>query len=977
MLFLRTFGGAAIVADDGVPLDGTATQRRLLALLATLAVAGDAGLTRDRLVGLLRPEGDPTRVRHALTQALYHARRSLGCDDLFGVGADIRLNPTRIASDVDQFRNHVAAGELTAAVDLYGGPFLDGFFVSGSPEFDQWVSATRDRFAKKTIVALDKLATLEEERSAWLASAVWRRRIVDIDPLSAAATTNLMTALANGGDRALAIHHAQLYSVLVREQLDLEPDESVELLVARLRRSSPARALPAVAIESVPPAAIALTGIDEPSRLASVVRGRRPSFDRWITAAGLVATVAVVGMLVTTALPQMAADLSSSEAASSMRRQIVIVPFRATGADASVGYLREGMVELLSTRLGDDSLGRSVDPGAVLTAWHATASKTGGADLSIDDTRHLAKRFDAGRLVTGSVIGTQSHLVVTARLLAVSDGHVDAEATVQGSADSITTLVDRLAARLLAESAGEHERLAVRTTESLPALRAFLIGQAAYRRGNYQAAMGEYERAIGLDSTFGIAAFQLALSADRLNDAEQHDRALAIAWANRTDLIERDLVHLIAFAGPRYPAPSTMAEQLAAWNRAVDVAPDRAEVWYELGYHLYHDGSVVGLDSARWKAGAAFRHALDLDSVDHVGARQMLILSAARSKDTTLLRRYASASLMQTVRDPIVPFVRWRLSIATGDSAALRDVRSRFDRLDDVNLRLIAMASMHDGVGVEDGLRAVRLWSARHPQQPGWLDPFLAQHAFALNQGRPADALAITVAIGELQPHMRTQLRLRVLDAIYGGGDAAAGERAAADLAAVADAPATGDLSRGLQLADLCVLEQWRLAHGSAQTARATIIRLRQAPQPRSMIPVAPNQRACAVMLDAWLAVSTRAANAEQRVVALDSLTLTGPAAGDAANYSNILLARLYDQLGHPDRAYRAIKRRSYMTGWPRYLATSLREHARLAWIARDSAPSHDMYAIYLALRTSQPVTVPVQARRGSFLRRHAAHWGR
>jgi len=55
-----------------------------------------------------------------------------------------------------------------------------------------------------------------------------------------------------------------------------------------------------------------------------------------------------------------------------------------------------------------------------------------------------------------------------------------------------------------------------------------------------------------------------------------------LAWANRHDLNARDLVHLVAFAGPRYPAPSPEGEQLAAWERAVSLSPDRAEVWHEL-----------------------------------------------------------------------------------------------------------------------------------------------------------------------------------------------------------------------------------------------------------------------------------------------------------------------------------------------------------------------------------------------------------
>ena len=60
-----------------------ASQRRTLALLSVLAVAGPLGMSRDKLVALFWPEADSERGRHALTQALYSARRVLHCDDLF------------------------------------------------------------------------------------------------------------------------------------------------------------------------------------------------------------------------------------------------------------------------------------------------------------------------------------------------------------------------------------------------------------------------------------------------------------------------------------------------------------------------------------------------------------------------------------------------------------------------------------------------------------------------------------------------------------------------------------------------------------------------------------------------------------------------------------------------------------------------------------------------------------------------------
>ena len=957
MLHLRTFGGAAISADDGIPLDGAASQRRLLALLSALAVAGESGLTRDRLVGLLWPEGDPLRVRHALTQSLYQARRALQCNDLFDAGADIRLNPAHITSDVDELKGHLDRGDLSAAVDVYKGPFLDGFFLTGSTEFDQWVNATRDRYATRITVALEKLATGEEERGNWQAAAGWRRRVVELDPLSAAATTKLMVALANGGDRALAIHHANLHTALIRERLDLDPDESIQSLVAQLRRVSP----PApVTTAQVSRSSASQWALATPDSLKSVHRGSKPA--AWIVRAGLVAAVALIGFLVVALIPRTTRQLESTELSADSRGPIVVAPFRTDGADPSLAYLREGLVELLSTRFVDDTLGRSVDPGAVLTAWHRVKDKSGVNDVSREASIRLGQQFHASRLVAGSVIGTPAHLVVTASLISLGSTHTEIDASVEGSADSLTVLVDRLAAHLLAESAGEHDRLAARLTQSLPALRAFLNGQQAYRSGNFQGAVEQFERAIAFDSTFGMAAFQLALVADHLNDAEQHDRALAIAWANRRDLTERDLTHLIAFAGPRYPAPSTKFEQMAAWNHAVEVAPDRAEVWYELGEHLYHDGGVVGVDSPRVRSAKAFARALELDPDDRAGARPLLILSAARARDTALLRRFADPSVVRGMHDPFATFVRWRLAIATGDSDVARRIQDGLSTLDNGNLRLIAMASLQDGVDVPTGLRAVSIWSARH-ENIGSLDPLLAQHAFALNQGRSAAALAITGRIHDLQPGLRSDLRLRVLDAIYSEGDTTAANAAAAELETATRVSPVGDLARGLQLADLCVLEQWRLQHGRTEKTQTTIDRLRTAALPRTQIPVAANQRTCAMMLDAWLAVETHSSGAERQVAALDSVTLSGPAVSDAANYSHILLSRLYDRLGHPDKAFGAIRRRHYMTGWPRYLSTAEREHSRLAMLAGEKSQARDVRERYLALRVPVPAvaTTPVR----------------
>jgi len=232
---LQTFGAAVVTRTSGAPVGGAATQRRTVALLAALAVSDEPGLSRDKLIGLLWPEVDADRARHSLTQALYAARRALDADDLFKVGTEIRLNDQRITSDVREFENALRAGELRRAVELYRGPFLDGFFVTDSAEFERWTSSQRERLQAKVAGALEQIASEFERAGDYRSAVESRKQLVALFPFDAAAAVNLMTALARSGDRAAALHPAHLHATLLREELELEPDPVVEALAATLR----------------------------------------------------------------------------------------------------------------------------------------------------------------------------------------------------------------------------------------------------------------------------------------------------------------------------------------------------------------------------------------------------------------------------------------------------------------------------------------------------------------------------------------------------------------------------------------------------------------------------------------------------------------------------------------------------------------------------------------------------------------------
>lgn len=941
-------------SPEGVPIGGAAAQRRLLALLAILATGGRAGVSRDRVLALLWPDGDPDKSRHALTQALYHARRALGSDDLIDAsGGDLRLDDALVTSDVEQLEEAARRGDHRRVAELYQGPFLDGFFLSGSAEFERWASEQRQRIARIAADSLEALAAAAESRQEYAEAAAWRRRQVALDPLDARATVLLLDALAASGDRTGALQHARVHESLVRQELDVAPDPRVTHAVVRIRRelaegSSPLQASPVapppvapspvapspVAPSPVAPSPVAQSPVaqspvaESPAAESPVTEPPTPpgpSHRRLAFAATLLVLAALAGISAWQRRPGTAVSPT-------LDQPVVVAPFRVAGASAELAFLRDGMVELLSTRLADDSSDKAVDPATVLRAWRAAGFGT-LADVPRDSAVDAAARLGAGHLVLGSVVGTPSRMVLSAALIDVGTRRMVAEGTADGPSDSLTSLVDRLAVRLLAGEAGEGDRLDARLTPSVRALRAYLEGRSAEEQGEYLAAARAFERAVDQDSTFTLAAFHLALASDRLNNAEQHDRGLALAWTGREALTARDEAHLLAFAGPRYPAPSPAVEQLAAWERAVALAPDRADVWIELGERFYFDGALLGVDSADVRAARAFSRALEL-APHSARARRYLVLLAARANDLATLDRIATPLALRDSMGALAPYARWRVAIVRRDEAALQQLRAALPRTDDANLRAIGMSAQHDLGDARmhaDAERALRIRTLRAQRPRDLMDALLAEHSLALNLGRVVQALDVTEQLEALQPGTRAHLRLRVLDALYGGGDTAAARAAAERLAREVDGtPQSLARARAIQLADACVVGQWRLARGEAAGAERVVAQLRKAAAPRDAVPVGTAPAACAELLDAQLAVTTRRRDALERVQRVDSLVLGGPAVGDAVAWAPLLVARMYERLGRRDAALAAVRRRPYMSGWPRYMAATLEAERRL-----------------------------------------------
>jgi DNA-binding SARP family transcriptional activator len=233
---LELLGGASIVGPDG-PLTGRAAQRHRLGLLAVLAAAS-RGVKRDKVIALLWPEREPQRARHALSDSIYRVNHALGEEAVVTAGnRDLWLDDGVLSSDLASFCRAVDRECWRRAADEYGGPFLDGFHLSGAPGFEHWMAGERRVLARRYAETLESLAE-ERAQAGELDAAVeaWRRRAT-LDRCDARVAVRLMEALAAQGNPAAALQQATIHARLLEHQFGTGPDPDVVAMAERIRKA--------------------------------------------------------------------------------------------------------------------------------------------------------------------------------------------------------------------------------------------------------------------------------------------------------------------------------------------------------------------------------------------------------------------------------------------------------------------------------------------------------------------------------------------------------------------------------------------------------------------------------------------------------------------------------------------------------------------------------------------------------------------
>lgn len=936
---LRTLGPVDLMTPGGTSVRAILAQPKRLALVAYLALARPRGYhRRDALLAIFWPELDQSHARGALSRAVHFIRRALGDTALVSRGdGELGVSQAALQCDATRFEGLLDTGELEEALALYQGDLLQGFFISGAPEFERWLEDERKRLRDRAAAAAWLVAEREETHGNLSPAAHWARRAAALAPYDEAALRRLVGVLARSGNGSAAVLAYESFVQRLKDDLDVEPSGATTALVAEIRRR-----------DGHTPRPVPTETVTRAVPRAPLIEARSGMHKRRANARGLTA-MAGAGLLLTGALATLAVERKVPRPPLNPDA-VVVLPFRVSGSP-SLAYLGEGVVDLLAAKLNGEGGPRAVDPQAVMSAWSRAARR--GA-VSEQEALALARRLHAGKVITGSVVGTGNRVALDAFLLDVGRGTHRATATVDGSPDSILTLIDRMTAQLLARGAGEEEHLASLTSTSLAALRPYLAGQAAYRSGAYREASRDFQRALLVDSTFALAAVGLQAAQNWTGELTPFDAlAAAILAAHRDRLSQRDRA-LISGTWWNH----TLSEALANGERAVTLAPDRPEAWYRVAELRFHVGSLLGapLRAAHARAALEFAKAVGLDS-GYAPALSHLVEYAAEMRDGSAARRFGTLYLAVDSSGDIADYVRWLVAVTRHDGLELRRLRSGMPRTDTWNLLHLVGDGQLEGIGLDDVDSAAATLAGRAGSREDLWQLFSALHNLALNRGRPKLALAWSRSQREFELVPGETDRRIVLDALLGGGDSTAAREAAERLASRAAAPVAARTSAaGAQYRDVCVLGFWRLAHRDTAAARVAIARLRY---PRG--PVWRPNEVCTTTLDAALASSTGRPDGVAALAQLDSLLLIGPTWSDFG-YSfgigswgilNLVSAGLHEAQGDLAGALAAARRRAYDWSSPVYLASFLREEGRLASLTGEREGALHAYQHYLALRAN------------------------
>ena len=516
-------------------------------------------------MGLLWPERDTEQTRQLLKQAVYHLRKTLGDEAILSAGDDLVLNTDIIGTDVLDFEAALERGDHAAAVTLYQGRLLEGFFLSDAPEFERWLDRERERLADAYGKALETLAGTAERDGNLTGAVEWWKARAAQDPYDSRVALRLMQALDASGNRGGAIQHATIHQRLLHEDLEAPLPSEVQALAERLRRepapvAAPKQQRPVVA---------------EPVARPPDTASPRPATPR-LRAVRRYGVIALLAIAVALAAIQWGSRRSSDAAPPAPGPSIAVLPLANLSTAPEDAALADGMTEELISLVARTEGLRVI----------ARTSVFGFRDSRMD-VRRIADSLGADHVLEGGVQKNGKRLRVQIRLVDARDGSTRWSDTYDRELSDVFAVQDEIArsvARELGIRFARNTPPRRRQTQNVAAYELYLRGSdRTLLRSDSAAREGvKYlQQAIALDSSYAAAHAALGRMYARLSATagipeRQRYHALSEEAARKSVSLDDSVADGHAVLGVRRMAAFDFASAEAHLNRAIELDPANA-----------------------------------------------------------------------------------------------------------------------------------------------------------------------------------------------------------------------------------------------------------------------------------------------------------------------------------------------------------------------------------------------------------------
>jgi DNA-binding SARP family transcriptional activator/predicted ATPase len=202
------------------------SRRQGRALLYYLACARRP-VSRDKLTFLLFPDDPDSSARRKLTRVLSQLQSQFPGIPLCNTdNSTVLLNPGILWTDVSEF-DYLEENNLThyqaRAVEIYRGPFLEGFSLPYSHDYDRWLTEQRQFYENRYLFLLEQLVHHSVESGDHKKGIQYALKYLEVDELAEQIHRSLIELYHDAGNRSAAIRQYETCVVVLERELGVEP----------------------------------------------------------------------------------------------------------------------------------------------------------------------------------------------------------------------------------------------------------------------------------------------------------------------------------------------------------------------------------------------------------------------------------------------------------------------------------------------------------------------------------------------------------------------------------------------------------------------------------------------------------------------------------------------------------------------------------------------------------------------------------